>query len=153
MAIIWIDIWDIQNGINAKKIINRHFNVGSIVTTIERANMNPGVPQCKNCWKWGHTVGVCHIQGSKCAKCNGPHLMEHHYYFTWCCKANVTIDTSWMQQGYGKRIMMTWSAAPHVAQLAPHVVGILSLLHPHVLWLVLLIYSRYLPHGLVIYIV
>ena len=57
MAIIWINIWNTQNGTNAKKIINRCFNVGSIVTTIKGANMNPGVPQCKNCWKWGHMVG------------------------------------------------------------------------------------------------
>jgi len=50
--------------------------------------MNPGVPQCKNCWKWGHMAGICHIQGAKCVKCNGPHLSEHHHHFAWCCKAN-----------------------------------------------------------------
>ena len=50
--------------------------------------MNLGVPQCKNCWKWGHMAGVCHIQGAKCLKCNGPHLTVHHQHFAWCCKAN-----------------------------------------------------------------
>ena len=51
MSIIWIDIWDIQSGSNTKKIINRHFNIGSFIATVCRANMNPGMPQCKNCWK------------------------------------------------------------------------------------------------------
>ena len=53
MAIVWIDIWDTQNDNNAKKIINRQFNVGSIITMVRGANINPGTPQCKNCWKWG----------------------------------------------------------------------------------------------------
>ena len=34
MAIIWIDIWDTQSGLNTKNIINRHFNVGSFITTV-----------------------------------------------------------------------------------------------------------------------
>jgi len=92
MAIIWIDIWDTQSGSNAKKIINRCFNVGSFITTVRGANMNPGVPQCKNCWKWGHMAGVCHIQGAKCLKCNSPHLTDHHRHFAWCCKANNKIN-------------------------------------------------------------
>ena len=51
ISIIWIDIWNIQSGINAKMLINRCFNVGKYIVTIQRANMNPGVSQCKNCWK------------------------------------------------------------------------------------------------------
>ena len=43
MTIIWIDIWDTQNNNNAKKIINRHFNVGSVIATVRGTNMNPGV--------------------------------------------------------------------------------------------------------------
>jgi len=101
MAIIWIDIWDNQNGNNAKKIINRQFNVGNITTTVRDANMNPGVPQCKNCWKWGHSAGVCRIQGSKCAKCNGPHLTDNHHDFAWCCKANNKINSSILETKKG----------------------------------------------------
>jgi len=78
IVIIWIDIWDTQSGTNAKKIINRHFNIGSIIATVRGANMNPGVSQCKNCWKWSYMAEVCHIQGSKYAKCNGPHLTEYY---------------------------------------------------------------------------
>ena len=44
MAIIWIDIWDVQSGSNAKMLINRCFNVGRYIATIRGANMNPGVP-------------------------------------------------------------------------------------------------------------
>jgi len=88
MAIVWIDIWDVQSGHNAKLLINRCFNVGNYITTVRGTNMNPGVPQCKNCWKWGHSTFSCRIQGAKCVKCNGPHKSEHHREFGWCCKAN-----------------------------------------------------------------
>jgi len=44
MAIVWIDTWNTQNGNNAKKIINRCFNVESVIVTVRGANMNPGVP-------------------------------------------------------------------------------------------------------------
>ena len=81
MSIIWIDIWDVQSGTNAKMLINRCFNVGKYIATIRGANMNPGVPQYKNCWKWGHTTFSCRIQGSKCIKCNGPHKSENYREF------------------------------------------------------------------------
>ena len=51
MAIIWLNIWDIQSGNKARGLINRCFNVGSHIATICRANMNLEVPQYKNCWK------------------------------------------------------------------------------------------------------
>ena len=89
MAIVWIDIWDIQSGKNAKMLINRCFNVGNYIATIRGANMNPGVPQCKNCWKWGYSMFSCRIQGAKCVKCNGSHKSEHYRKFGWCCKANA----------------------------------------------------------------
>ena len=43
MVIIWIDIWNFQSGIKAKGLINKYFNVGNYITTIQRANMNPSV--------------------------------------------------------------------------------------------------------------
>ena len=78
MSIIWIDIWDHQSSNKAKCLINRCFNVGRYIATIRGANMNLGVPQCKNCWKWEHTTFSCRIQGSKCIKCNGPHRSKNH---------------------------------------------------------------------------
>ena len=61
MAIIWINIWNMQNGTNTKKVINWRFNISSFITTVQSVNMNPGIPQCKNYWKWGYIGGVCHI--------------------------------------------------------------------------------------------
>ena len=44
MSIIWIDIWNTQSESNAKKIINRCFNIGTFITTVQGANINPGIP-------------------------------------------------------------------------------------------------------------
>ena len=88
MSIIWINIWDSQSKSKAKSLINRQFNIGSFIATVQEANMNPGVPQYKNCWKWDHLAGVCRIQGAKCIKCNGSHQTIHHREFMWCYKAN-----------------------------------------------------------------
>ena len=51
MAIVWLDIWDVQSRSKAKCLINRCFNIGNYIATIREANMNPGMLQCKNCWK------------------------------------------------------------------------------------------------------
>ena len=48
-AVVWVDIWDSQNGSCAKNIINRQFNIGRYIATVRGTNMNPGIPQCKNC--------------------------------------------------------------------------------------------------------
>jgi len=61
MSIIWIDIWDVQSRSKAKSLINQCFNMGRYITTIREANMNPSIPQCKNCWKWGHATMSCRI--------------------------------------------------------------------------------------------
>ena len=81
MSIIWIDIWDAQSRSKAKTFINRRFNIGRFIATIQGTNMNPDVPQYKNCWKWGHSAGVCRIQGAKYVKCNGSHQTIHHHEF------------------------------------------------------------------------
>jgi len=49
IAIVWINIWDTQNGSNTKKVINRWFNISSYIAIVCGANMNPEVLQCKNC--------------------------------------------------------------------------------------------------------
>ena len=102
MALVWIDIWDVQSGKNAKMLINRCFNVGNFIATIRGANMNPGVPLCKNCWKWGHATFLCRIQGAKCVKCNSPHKSEHHREFGWCCKANNKTNPPRLETKKGK---------------------------------------------------
>jgi len=102
MAIVWIDIWDVQSGQNAKMLINRCFNVGNYIATIRGANMNPGVLQCKNCWKWDHSMFSCRIQGAKCIKCNRPHKSEHYREFGWCCKGNTKINPSRLETKKGE---------------------------------------------------
>ena len=102
MSIVWLDIWDIQSGSNAKMLINRCFNVSNYIATIWRANMNSSILQCKNCWKWGHITFSCRIQGTKCVKCNGPHKSEHHREFGWCCKANTKINLPRLETKKGK---------------------------------------------------
>ena len=83
MAIIWI-------------------NISSFIATVRGTNMNPDVLQYKNCWKWSHMVGVCHIQGSKYVRCNGPHLTEQHHHFTWYCKANEKTNPLRLETKKGK---------------------------------------------------
>jgi len=102
MAIIWIDIWDVQSSSNAKMLINMYFNVSNYIATIQEANMNLGIPQCKNCWRWGYSTFLCQIQGTKCVKCNSSHKSEHHRQFTWCCKANKKINPSRLEMKKGK---------------------------------------------------
>ena len=36
IAVIWVDIWNSQNGTKAKCLINRYFNVGHYITTISQ---------------------------------------------------------------------------------------------------------------------
>ena len=77
-AVVWVDIWDSQSSSCTKNIINRRFNVGRFIATVRRTNMNPGVPQCKNCWKWGHSTLSCRSHISRCTKCYGAYDTEHH---------------------------------------------------------------------------
>jgi len=43
MAIVWINIWDVQSGKNVKMLINKYFNVESHIATIYEANINPSI--------------------------------------------------------------------------------------------------------------
>jgi len=43
MAIVWLDIWDVQSGSKAKGLINHCFNVGNHIATIRGTNMNLGM--------------------------------------------------------------------------------------------------------------
>jgi len=49
IAIIWVDIWDTQSSSKAKSLINKCFNIGSYTAIVRGANINLGIPQCKNC--------------------------------------------------------------------------------------------------------
>ena len=43
IAVIWINIWDIQSSFKAKVLINRYFNIGSYIATIKSTNINLGI--------------------------------------------------------------------------------------------------------------
>ena len=59
MSIVWLNIQDVQSGSKTKGLINRCFNIRSFITMIYGANMNPGVPQCKNYQKQEHVTESC----------------------------------------------------------------------------------------------
>ena len=101
IAIIWIDIWDVQSGTNAKMLINRCFNVGNYIATIQGANINPSIPQYKNCWRWGHVTFSYCIQDAKYIKCNSPHKTEYHWEFVWYYKANEKMNPSCLKTKKG----------------------------------------------------
>ena len=82
MAIIWLDIWDTQSGSKAKGLINRCFNIRSFIVIVQGANINLGISQCKNCWKWRYATFLYRIQGSKCTKCNNPYKSKHYHHFS-----------------------------------------------------------------------
>jgi len=44
MAIIWLDIWDIQSGSNVKSLTNRCFNVERHIAMIRDTNVKPRTP-------------------------------------------------------------------------------------------------------------
>ena len=102
MSIVWINIWDYQSGKKAKCLINWCFNFGRYIATIQGVNMNLGVPQCKNCWRWGHATFSCRVQRSKCVKCNGPHKSENHCKFRWCCKVNEKLNPPCLETKKGE---------------------------------------------------
>ena len=91
-AVVWMDIWDSQSGSCTKNIINCWFNVGQFIATVCRTNMNPGVPQYKNCWKWGHSILSCCSHISRCTKCYRAHDTEHHREKVWCCMENKKLN-------------------------------------------------------------
>jgi len=99
MAIVWLDIWDSQNSSKAKLLINHSFNFGWY---IRGTNINSGMPQCHNCWKWGHSTFPCRAHGSKCQKCRGPYKIEHHRDVAWCCKANSKVNPPRLETQVGK---------------------------------------------------
>ena len=101
MTIIWFNIWDTQSSSKAKLLINYFFNLGRHIATIRVTNMNPGVFQCHNCWKWGHSTFSCRAHGSKCQKWSRPYKLKHHRDLAWYCKANPKLDPPCLKTAQG----------------------------------------------------
>ena len=85
-VVIQINIYNLQNSMKAKYLINRSFNIEYYITMIRGTNMNFGVPQCKNCWKQGYTVFIYHIYRIKCLKYNSVTILT--------TKANIRQTTT-----------------------------------------------------------
>ena len=108
MSIIQIDIQDSQSSSKAKYLINRKFNIGSFIATIQGANMNPGILQYKNCQKQNHSSSICRIQRAKYIKYNGPYQTIHYCEFTQCCKANNKTNPSKLEMKKSKLYLYTF---------------------------------------------
>ena len=111
IAIIWLNIWDVQSSSNTKGLINRYFNIRSYIATIHRENMNPEILQCKNCQKQSHATFSYRIQGSRYVKCNSPHKSEYHHQFIWCYKTNFKTNSPRFKTKQDKLCLHTFKSA------------------------------------------
>ena len=111
MAIIWFDIWNTQNSSKAKLLINYSFNLGRHITMVRATNMNPGILQYHNCWKWGHSTFSCRAHGSRCQKCSGPHKLKHHRELAWCCKANPKSNPPQLETAQACSVLISLNAS------------------------------------------
>ena len=94
IAVVWINIWDLQSGSAINNIINWWFNIEQYITTIYSTNMKSSILQCKNCWKWEHsTLSYCSYI-SRYTKYNGTHLTKHYRENVWCYKENKNFNRS-----------------------------------------------------------
>jgi len=102
IAVICMDIWNSQNSSNVKMLINRCFNIRSHIAMICGMNINLGISQCKNCWKWGYTTFVYCMHSTKCPKYNRLYKLEHHRDVAWCYKTNFKTNLSRLKTTKGK---------------------------------------------------
>ena len=102
MAIMQIDIQDSQNGSKAKLLVNYFFNFGQYIATIRGINMNPGILQCYNCQKWGHSTFLCRANSLRFQKYSDLHRLEYHRDMAWYCKANPKTNLPRLETRQGK---------------------------------------------------
>jgi hypothetical protein len=85
MAVAFLDVWDSQNSINTKDIVNKMYHIHGKLVRIEYARPREFVPQCQKCWAWTHGTKACRLNHYRCPKCNGGHKEENHNLFADCC--------------------------------------------------------------------
>ena len=102
MTIVWVDIQNVQSKSRIKSLINQCFNIENYITTIRGVNMNLGMLQCKNCWRWGHTTFSCRIQRVRCIKCSSLYKTEYHCQFVQCCKVNNKVHPPQLETKKGE---------------------------------------------------
>ena len=52
------------------------------------------VAQYYNCWYWEHLTHACHIQDTKCQKCDSLYRVENYMLLAWYCKVNTKFNSS-----------------------------------------------------------
>ncbi|KAF9444969.1 hypothetical protein P691DRAFT_621036, partial [Macrolepiota fuliginosa MF-IS2] len=83
-ANLYINLWDSQSGTRAKMLINHTINF----VLIKGVKVHTSTPQCRRCWKWGHTTDMCHHPAIRCPICAGPHTEANHRSIAGCCHGN-----------------------------------------------------------------
>jgi hypothetical protein len=92
MAVVFLDVWDSQNGINMKDVVNKMYHICGKLVRIEYARPREFVPQCQKCWAWTHGTKACCLNHYRCPKCNGGHREENHNMFAECCSEERKIN-------------------------------------------------------------
>ncbi|KAF9442877.1 hypothetical protein P691DRAFT_639524, partial [Macrolepiota fuliginosa MF-IS2] len=85
---IWIDLSNSQQGSRASTLIGHSLFINGGMVTIKGAKVHTGTPQRQQCWKWGHTMGMCHRPAICCPICSGPHSEANHHSIARCCCGN-----------------------------------------------------------------
>ena len=84
----YFNIWDSQNGSNARRLINQSVFINGTLCRIAPAAASPGVSLCTRCWRWGHPAKFCRARLLTCPKCGGPHEESQHRHMASCCKGH-----------------------------------------------------------------
>ncbi|KAF9040624.1 Gag-like protein [Panaeolus papilionaceus] len=87
-ATVYFDLWDSQNGAQAKQLIGTSMMICGHSCLIQTATPNRRVPCCQRCFRWGHDSLHCRAKIPMCPICGGPHLRDHHHAMVGCCKGN-----------------------------------------------------------------
>jgi hypothetical protein len=87
MAVVFVDVWDSQNGICTKNLVNKIYHIGGKLIKLEYVRQREFVPQCQKCWSWTHGTNRCRINHQLCARCGQPHRTQNHHEFATCCRS------------------------------------------------------------------
>ena len=91
-CMVFFNIWDSQQGSQAKALIDRPITIMGYRCFIHAAHANPGVPICTRCHRWGHAVSSCWAPQHQCPACSSPHSIDEHRVAAGCCKGNPNVN-------------------------------------------------------------
>jgi hypothetical protein len=85
VAQAYFEVWDSQNGTQARALSRGCFHFASKTVTICLTGQSVGTPLCRKCWKWGHPNKHCPKKAPVCPQCGEPHFGDAHHQFAGCC--------------------------------------------------------------------